>query len=57
MAKLSIAELESILQRDGEVEIEILPNGEVRTKDSGEKVDPLKVITFRDNLGGEYARG
>lgn len=54
--KLSIKQLEEILQKDDEVEIEILPNGEVRQKDSGEKVDPLKVLTFRDNLGGEYAR-
>ena len=32
MARPSIAELEAILQREDEVEIEILPNGEVRAK-------------------------
>ncbi len=32
MARPSIADLEAILQREDEVEIEILPNGEVRAK-------------------------
>ncbi len=32
-ARPSISELEAILQREDEVEIEILPNGEVRAKD------------------------
>jgi hypothetical protein len=48
----TIAELERILQRDDDVEIEILPNGEVRAKDSGAVEKPL---TMRESLGGEYA--
>jgi hypothetical protein len=52
--KMSIAELELILERDEEVAITILPNGEVRMEPHGENTDPLKVLTFRENLGGEY---
>ncbi len=47
VAKPQIAELEALLDRDEEVEI--LPNGEVRVKGS------RKPLTFRKNLGGEYA--
>jgi hypothetical protein len=45
--------LEEILSRDEEVEIEILPNGEVRQKGSGAVKKPL---TMREDLGGEYSR-
>lgn len=59
MARPSIAELEAILQREDEVEIEILPNGEVRAKD---KTTPAerggrKPLTMREDLGGEYSAG
>ena len=47
----SIADLERLLNHDDEVEIEILPNGEVRSKPSGENSGPKKPLTFRDNLG------
>lgn len=50
----TIAELEEILKRDDEQEIEILPNGEVRAKGGG--TTDIKPLTFRDNLGGEYGR-
>lgn len=53
VAKPTIAEIEAMLNQDDEVEIEILPNGEVRVKGhSGETVP--KPLTMRDNLGGEY---
>jgi hypothetical protein len=50
--RLSIAELEQMLRTDDEVPIEILPNGEIRTRDSGDR--KVKVLTYRENLGGEY---
>jgi hypothetical protein len=52
----SIAELEAILQREDEVEIEILPNGEVRAKGQASDADRggRKPLTMRENLGGEY---
>jgi len=58
MARPSIAELEAILQREDQVEIEILPNGEVRAKDQttpGER-GGRKPLTMREDLGGEYGR-
>lgn len=57
-AKLSIAELEAILQREDEVEIEILPNGEVRAKNETSAADRggRKPLTMREDLGGEYAQ-
>ena len=54
----SLSELESILQREDEVEIEILPNGEVRAKDETGSMERggRKPLTMREDLGGEYAR-
>ena len=52
--RISIDELEKILQRDDEQTLEILPNGEIRLK-KGEGT--AKVLTMRENLGGEYAYG
>lgn len=53
----SISELEAILQREAEVEIEILPNGEVRAKDVTTSAERggRKPLTMREDLGGEYA--
>lgn len=52
----TIAELEAILEKEDEVEIEILPNGEVRAK--GQTTDMerggRKPLTMREDLGGEY---
>lgn len=48
----SIEELEKILENETESLIQILPNGEVRR---GKKLDPNKPLTFREDLGGEYA--
>jgi hypothetical protein len=56
MARPSIAELEAILQREDEVEIEILPNGEVRAKNQTTSTERggRKPLTMREDLGGEY---
>jgi len=56
MARPSIADLEAILQREDEVEIEILPNGEVRAKDQTAPSERgyRKPLTMREDLGGEY---
>ena len=57
MSRPSIAELEAILQKEAEVEIEILPNGEVRAKDQTTSAERggRKPLTMREDLGGEYA--
>ncbi len=53
MKKPTIAELEKILNSEDEIPLEILPNGEVRAVKKRRKKD-LKVITMKENLGGEY---
>jgi hypothetical protein len=57
MAKPTIAQLEAILQSEEEVEIEILPNGEVRAKNgtSPQELGGRKPLTMREDLGGEYS--
>ena len=54
-----MAELEKILDQEDEVEIEILPNGEVRAKGKTSDVERggRKPLTMREDLGGEYAAG
>lgn len=53
--KLTIAQIEALLEKEEEVEIEILPNGEVRRLGGGDLDDlDLKPITMRERLGGEY---
>ncbi len=56
MARPSLAELEAILKREDEVEIEILPNGEVRAKNQTTPSERggRKPLTMREDLGGEY---
>jgi hypothetical protein len=53
----TIAQLEAILQSDEDTAIEILPNGEVRAlgKVSAKERGDKKPLTYRENLGGEYA--
>ena len=53
----SLSELEAILQREDEVELEVLPNGEVRAKDQTTSAERggRKPLTMREDLGGEYA--
>jgi hypothetical protein len=53
----TIDELEALLNSDDDVEIEIMPNGEIRERlaDGTSHVTGRKPLTMRDNLGGEYA--
>ena len=51
--RYNISELEGLLDKDDEIEISILPNGEVRAKDKT-GVDVPKPLTMREHLGGEY---
>ena len=50
--RLSIDEIQALLNSEEDEAIEILPNGEVRKLGSGTIDKPL---TMRENLGGEYA--
>ena len=56
--RLTIAELEAILETEEEVPIQILPNGEVRAlgTTSSSELGGRKPLTMRENLGGEYGR-
>lgn len=56
----TIAALEDILEREDDVPITILPNGEIRAATDEEIAaskagKPTKPLTMRENLGGEYA--
>ena len=57
MARPTIAQLEEILESEEEVEIEILPNGEVREKGQTSLLETggRKPLTMREDLGGEYS--
>jgi hypothetical protein len=59
VARPTIEELEAILDSEQEVEIEILPNGEVRAigQTSAQELGGRKPLTLRENLGGEYSHG
>jgi hypothetical protein len=52
--KPTIKELESILDSEEDRAIRILPNGQVVAEDSPVPKG-FKPITFREDLGGEYA--
>lgn len=52
--KLSIEELERILDNDDETPLEILPNGEIRAITKRGRKRKIKPITYREDLGGEY---
>lgn len=56
MARPTIAQLEAILENEEQVEIEILPNGEVRAKGgtNQQELGGRKPLTMREDLGGEY---
>lgn len=55
--KLTVAELETLLNKenswDDDRAIRILPNGEITYAEKGDNDNP-KVLTLRENLGGEY---
>ncbi len=56
--KPTIEELESILDDEEDIPIEILPNGEIRAlgrSDAAER-NFQKPLTMREDLGGEYGR-
>jgi len=58
MSRPTIADLERILDQEEDVEIEILPTGEVRAKGQStaqELRGRSKPLTMREDLGGEYA--
>jgi hypothetical protein len=57
MARPTIKELEEILDAEEEVEIEILPNGEIRERgdSTSQERGGKKPLTLREDLGGEYA--
>jgi hypothetical protein len=63
MGKPTIKELEELLEREEQAELEILPNGEIRhparPKDSGTSAPQNgaspRPLTFREDLGGEYS--
>jgi len=59
MARPTIAQLEAILDSEEQVEIDILPNGEVRAKGQtpAHELGGKKPLTMREDLGGEYAEG
>ena len=51
--KPTIEDLERILNHDADIPFEILPNGQI-VEVEGRSVE-AKPLTFRENLGGEYA--
>lgn len=57
MSRPTIADLEAILDREEQVEIEILPSGEVRAVGDSTVTERggRKPLTLRENLGGEYS--
>jgi len=57
VTKPTIHELEAILDKEEDVPIEILPNGEIRAQGnaSSSELGGKKPLTLRENLGGEYA--
>lgn len=56
MKEPTIAELEAILNKEEEVPIQIMPNGEIRAVKKRYKKGDIKPLTMKENLGGEYGR-
>jgi hypothetical protein len=54
--KLSLEELEAVLNSEEETPIQILPNGEIREAGpvSAAEVGTKKPLTMKEDLGGEY---
>ncbi len=54
--KLSLEELEAVLNSEEETPIQILPNGEIREvgQASAAEIGIKKPLTMREDLGGEY---
>jgi hypothetical protein len=56
--RMSIDQLEKLINREEEVMLEILPNGEIREfseKEQAEVRSKRKPLTLRENLGGQYS--
>ena len=51
----TIDELEALLNSDSDTSLTILPNGEIVATAEGRSTSPLKPLTMRENLGGEYS--
>ncbi|HOX02192.1 MAG TPA: hypothetical protein P5555_07740 [Candidatus Paceibacterota bacterium] len=53
----TIAQLEALLDKEQQVEIEILPNGEIHERGafSLQELGGRKPLTMREDLGGEYS--
>ncbi len=56
--KPTIEELETILDQEEEIPIEILPNGEIRARNQTSKseIGGKTPLTMREDLGGEYCK-
>jgi len=56
--KPTIQELQTLLNTEEDVRIQILPNGEIRElgRATSDEVGTKKPLTMREDLGGEYAR-
>lgn len=54
--KLTIQELEKLLNTEEDTPVQVLPNGEIRAvgQASPTEVGGKKPLTMRENLGGEY---
>jgi hypothetical protein len=52
---MSIDRLQKLLEADDEVPLQILPSGEIVELPESER-KPRKVLTMRENLGGEYGQ-
>ena len=50
----TIEEIEQLLNSDTEIDLDILPNGEVRASRPQRSGEPPRPLTFREKLGGEY---
>jgi hypothetical protein len=57
MKKPTIQELERLLEQEQDIPVEILPNGEIRERNSTHpsELGGKKPITMKEQLGGEYA--
>lgn len=55
--KLSMQELEALLNSEEETPIQILPNGEIRPigQTNPAELGGRKPLTMKEDLGGEYA--
>lgn len=54
--KLTIKDLETILNRGNESPVEIMPNGEVHVFEAGEPrpQGPVRIVTLQQALGDNY---